>query len=206
MADDFITMQTRIARELNRSNMSEDIQAAINDAIVEGAGTRFYFNEMRGQSFETVIGQEYYDDLGITEVDTMWWLNGTSRWNLNTDNNIDMNNYALGTVPNGPPTEFSRYGQQFRLYPIPNTVFQMNVEGYGKLMPWPLVGDSDTNAWMTEGERYIRAVAKRIILTDRIRDFGEAKVQDAIADDQLAQLVNKTSLRIGTGILQPTTF
>lgn len=203
---DYITLQNRIARELRRSNMLADIQSAINDAISEGAMNRLYFNEVRGFGFNTAVGQEYYADLGFTEIDSLWWLNGASRWNMELLSNEDMNAMALGTAPNGPPTNFSRYGSQLRLFPIPNSIIPMNLEGYGKLTPWPLVNNGDTNNWLTEGERYIRAVAKRIVLQDVVKDMSEAALQDAIADDALAQLVTATTLRIGTGVLRSTSF
>jgi hypothetical protein len=208
MSGDFITMVNRIATELRRSNMSDAIKNAINDAIGEAAQNRFSLNEYLGYTFQTVIGQEYYDDLGIVEVDRkgFWWLNGTSRWNLWQSNNIDMNDYALGTTPNGPPTEYSRVAGQFRLYPIPNTIITMHLGGYGKLTPYPLVNDADTNNWMTQGERYIRALAKTKVLTDVIKDFQQAAVYEAVSESAKMDLFTITTQHSGTGELYPTQF
>jgi len=206
MAYDFGTMVARIARELRRSNITADIKAAINDAIIEASKTRFYLNEMIGYTFNTVPGQEYYPDLGLNEIDCMWWMNGSSRWNVELENNIDADNYATGTISGGQISSYSRYGMQLRLYPIPSTVITLNVSGFGKLAPWPLVADADTNNWMVEAERYIRALAKSILMKDVIRDFGEATAYEAIAADLKDDLLSITESRSATGQLQSTQF
>jgi hypothetical protein len=204
----FIETVTRIASELNRSNITADIKNAINDAIAEAATTRFYFNEMRGLTFNTVALQEYYPDLGIVEFDAVWYFQGVnSRRNVEEISNLDMDRWAEGSVIGGQLTEFSRYGQEIRLYPIPSTVQTIYMSGYGKLTPSPLVNDGDTNAWLTDGERYIRALAKRNVLQNKIRDFSEAAVQDAIANDYKDNLTEASALRaMGAGSMTPTQF
>lgn len=206
MPGDFITLATRITTELRRSNLLTEAKAAVNDAILEASGTRFWFNEMRGVTFLTVIGQEYYPDLGLTEIDVMWWLNGSSRWNVDLDNNLNADRSAAGNVNTGPLSIYSRHDVSLRLYPIPSTIITVNLEGYGRLTPNPLVNDADANAWTTEGERYIRALAKSILLKDVVRDYSEAAVFEAIADDYKTELISQTALRIGTGELQGTLF
>lgn len=201
---DFITMVSRIAAELRRSNITDQIKNAVNDAIDEAAKTRFYFNEMRGVTFNTVPGTEYYDDMGIVEIDAIYYTQNSNRYSLYLDNNLEAGNAGDGNAQSGPPDAYSRQGEQLRLYPIPNSILPVYLEGYGKLSPWPLVNDTDTNAWMTTGERYIRALAKSIVLKDVIRDYSEAAVLEAIADDQRDKLLSETTTRIGTGVLRPT--
>jgi hypothetical protein len=202
----FKQMRDRIAGDLRRSNLDTQIGNAINDAIAEAAKQRFYFNEMIGVSFPTVTGTEYYDDLGLTEIDAMYYLNGTTRYNLFERNQLDANDYADGNVQSGQLTDYARYGSKIRLYPIPTSVTTIYLDGYGKLTPTPLVLDGDSNAWLTEGELYIRALAKRNILRDVIRDYGEAKVLESVAEDYKAQLVEDTTLRSSTGTIRSTTF
>lgn len=204
MAGTFIDMVNRVAAELRRSNMTTEIKAAINDAISEAAKTRFYFNEMRAITFNTVIGQEYYPDLGLVEVDTFYYTQGGTRYNLWMDNNLDANERADGNQVSGQLSNFSRRGEEFRLYPLPSAIVPIFIEGYGKLTPYPLVNDADTNAWMTTGERLIRAKAKAILLKEVVRDYGEATVLEAIATDIQTLLEGETALRIGTGSVRPT--
>ena len=202
----FITMVNRVTTELRRSNLTTEAKAAINDAIAEAAETRFYFNEMRGVTFPTVIGQEYYDDQGLVEIDAAYYSLGGTRYNLITVLNTRVDNRASGNVITGRPDEISRFGGQLRFDPVPNLVTTITLDGYGKLDPYPLVLDADTNAWMTEGERFIRALAKRNLLRDVVRDYGEARVLDAIAEDYKTNLISQTNLKSGTGTLVPTSF
>lgn len=204
---DFITMVNRITTELRRSNLTTEAKAAVNDAIREAAKTRFWFNEVRTFSFPTVADQEYYDDVDATVIDSMWFLQGASRENIYPVNNDTLNEFVQGANPSQRPELFSRVGTSIRLYPIPNTVLTIYVEGGGsKLTPYPLVTDNATNAWMTHGELYIRALAKRNLLRDVINDLAQAQVMDAVAQDYKDDLMSETSERIGTGCLQPTQF
>jgi hypothetical protein len=197
---DFITMVNRIAVEIRRSNMIPEIKNAINDAIAEEAKYRLYLNEMRGITFDTVPGQEYYPDMGLVEIDSFYYYypNSTTRFSLYPHSQFAANidgNLTIG----GQITDYARYGEELRLYPVPNTVRAVYLDGFGKLTPWPLVNDTDTNAWMTTGERLIRASAKAILLKDVIRDYGEATALESIAADFRRSLEHETTMRSSSG-------
>lgn len=204
----FAETVTRVSSQLRRTDVSftESIKLAINDAIEEAARTRFYFNEVKNLSFATVAGTEYYDDLGIVEVDAIYYLNDASKRNLSRINNLDASNAMDGSPASGPPLEYSRQGTNFRLYPIPNTVMTIYLEGTSKLTPYPMINDADTNAWFTDGEQYIRALAKSIFLRDVVHDYSEAATLEAIAEDRKTILLDATSARFSTGTLAATQF
>lgn len=202
----FLVMQGRVASELRRSNLTTEIKTAINDAIFEASATRFYFNEMRGVSFATVAGTEYYSDQNLVDIDAMYYLQGTARRNVSVYNDAYATDEAEGGISSGQLISASRYGSSLRLYPIPSSVMTVYLEGYGRLTPYPMVNDADTNAWMTEGEKYIRALAKSYLLKDVIRDFGEATIYEALAEDRKNDLLETTAFRQGTGSIRPTQF
>lgn len=205
----FIEMVNRIAAELRRSNIPNDIKNAINDAIAEAAKTRFYFNEMH-RSFDTVPGVEYYDDMGLVELDDAWYYinnvpNGQKE-RLYVEGQLAANDYRIGNATGGQLQTISRYGGQVRIQPVPTSVITIYLDGYGKLDPTPLVADADTNAWLSEGERYIRALAKHVVLRDVVRDYGEATALEAIAEDYKDKLISDTNLRASTGCIRSTAF
>jgi hypothetical protein len=206
MAGTFLDMYTRITTELRRSNAVTDVKQAINDAIFEAAQERFYFNETTDTSFNTVNGQEFYPDLGLVELDAIWYFNGTSRYNLKLVNNNILDDAAEGNVLGGQLMYLSHTAGQFRLYPIPTLVTAVHVSGYGKLTPYPLVNDADTNAWMVDGELFIRALAKRNFFRDVVRDYGEARVYDTIAEDYKEILAQRTAIKSSTGTIRSTQF
>lgn len=205
----FITMVNRIAAELRRSNMTSDIKNAINDAITREAGERFYFNEVRGEadgySITTVGGTEYYGDLGFTEVDAMYYYIGQTRYNILPWNNLEANRIARGgPITTSQPVLYSRVAKKFRIWPKPTGVITIYVDGYGALTPSPLNLDADTNNWMTDGETLIRACAKAIILKDVIRDYAEAAVYEAIADDYRQDFMDTSTRTSATDQLTAT--
>lgn len=203
----FITMVNRIAAELVRSNITDQIKAAINDAVEEGAKNRFYFNEMRAVTFNTVAANEYYSDQGLVGIDMIYYWQGTTRMNMWEVNNIDADLRAQGNIiSSGQLDIWSRQGTDLRLFPVPTGIIAIYADGYGKLTPWPLTDDADTNNWMTYGERYIRALAKAVLYKDVIGDFGKATVFEAIAEDYRQSLDEETTERQATGTMQATQF
>lgn len=196
----------RIAGEIRRTTIEASIKDAINDAIRKAAVNRLYVNQVRGQTFVTVPGQEYYPDLGLEGIDAFYYYVGSSRYNVEVITNLRMDDLAFGNALGGQLMEYSRVGQSLRLYPIPSTIITLYLDGYGKLTPWPLVDGTDTSAWLSEGELYIRALAKFIVFRDTIRDYNEAAAYEAIAADELEDLMAKTAMRLGTGNIIPTEF
>ena len=201
---DFITMVNRIALELRRSNMTDQIKNAINDAIAEEAKYRLYINEMYGVPFQTAIGWASYPDLGVSEIDSMYYVLNGVRSEIYPGSQLAANRLAEGNVITGFPENYSRYGEQIIFDPVPNMVLDVYIDGYGKLDPWPLVADTATNAWMTTGERLIRASAKAILLKDIVRDYGEAAALEGIAADFRRALEHETTLRSTTNSVVST--
>lgn len=196
---------TRIATELRRSNLLSEAKISIVDAIDEASKTRFYFNEMR-ISFDTIAGEEYYDDLGLVELDAVYYMQGSARYNVEVINQIEMDDLASGSVSGGQLQSISRYQGRLRLYPIPSVIYTLNVDGYGRLLPDPLADDADTNEWLGAGENYIRALAKRNLTRDVVRDFGEARVWESVAEDYKQQLSEATATKMSTGNIRSTQF
>src|SRR5262245_63299 len=61
----YLAMQTRVAEELVRDDLANQIKNAINSAITSWEGTRFSFNERR-YLIQTVAQQEYYETIEPT--------------------------------------------------------------------------------------------------------------------------------------------
>src|SRR5262245_33892525 len=134
-------MVNRIATELRRSNITDSIKAAINDAIDEAAKTRFYFNEMH-TSFVTVPGTEYYNDLGLVELDDAWYFQNNvvdgQKMRLYDIGQAEMDNLRIGNALGGQMDNIARFGGQIRFAPIPTVAWTVYLDGYGKLTPAPL--------------------------------------------------------------------
>ncbi len=193
-------LKARIADELARSDLTAQIALAIDDAISEAATHRFWFNEVRGLTFPLTAGQEYYgnEDLSaLTEIDDLWLAVGSQRRNLRPASDISLDGLNDGMQSRGEPYLWSRYSDGFRFYPVPTQGYIVTVDGVTRFAP--LGDDANTNPWIVEGERYIRALAKRNLYAEVIRDADEAQTMDALARRYREELFAQTSDRIGTG-------
>lgn len=181
-------------------SLSDECGLAIQDAISEAAGNRFWFNELRGLTIPLIAGQEYYGspDFGYASIiDAIWFnRNGSQRQDVYVTNNDDMNRLNASSS-RGEPYRYSIYGDRLRISPIPQTATTLYIDGVSRLEP--LNSDEQSNAWTNEGERYIRALAKRNLLLDTIDEPDAAQAQDVAAERYKRDLLGQTSDRIGTG-------
>ncbi len=220
MADKtFGDMQARIVDEIQRADLSSQIQAKILQAISEYEQERFVFNE-QVFTMNTVNGQEYYPVstslLDINGNPLPAGSDGSTVELLEVDNatvlvtfqpyNVFPRSMAWidarqppSQIYKGIPYYYCIYNDQIRLYPIPNGVYTMHFDG---LFRFPnLVASNDTNAWMTEGQHLIRAQAKLLLYRDVLRDVGSAQIAESERDDALESLQRKSEAKLSSGTL-----
>lgn len=193
-------LKTRIADELARSDLTTEIGRAISDAIKEASTYRFWFMEVRGLTFNLVPGQDYYgspDLSAMIEIDDLWLTVNGQRRNLRKANDKDADCLADGTPPIGQPYMWTRYGDYVRFYPVPNQVMTATVDGSWRGLP--MENDTAWTYWTTEGERYIRALAKRNLFAEVIMDDDRAQTMDALAKRYREELISQTYDRVATG-------
>src|SRR5262245_472078 len=211
----FIIMQNRIADELVRDDLSSQIKNAINQAITTWEGERFLFNEAR-YLINTINGTEYYALNAPTLLTSAGAAVGTGEMVLEIDSiTCTVNNMpypltgrtqqwfdlytSLPTIYKGQPDSYAIFGNQLRLFPIPDKAYPLNISALARLAPTPLSADSDTNAWMTEGEPLIRHQSKMIIYRDVVRDAdGRAAAAEGIQEAEW-QLKRKMAAKAYTG-------
>lgn len=197
-------MADRIADELVRPDLrASHIPLAVNDAIKEAATNRFWFNEVRGLTFNTVPGQDIYTasdavDLSyLSRIDTLWLVINGQRWNALPTNALDIECWLEGqTTLTGEPAYFARYGGGIRLWMPPRGVWPVYIDGVTRFRD--LEDNSDTNAYLTDGERYIRALAKANLLEGVIRDFDQADRQWQLAEREKKNLLIETANQTAT--------
>ncbi len=192
-------LKARIADELARTDLTSQIALAIEDAITEAATHRFWFNEVTGINFPTIAGESHYGspDLdAMTEIDEIWFRPNGQRQMLRAVSDSVLDGYAQGNATSGQPYLYSRRGNGLRLYPTPDQGWTIHVDGSTRFPP--MLDDLDWNGWTREGERYIRALAKRELLANIIRDPDEALIQDQLAQRYRDELLSATYDRVAT--------
>lgn len=198
----FGAIKTRIADELVRPDLASQIALAVNDAIKEAASYRFWFNEVRGLTFPLVQGQSFYDSTTLAsipwlgKIDALWITVNGQRRNLTLASALTIDSWNEGSAMTGEPAYYARQANGLVFYMPPNAAYTVTIDGTTRFAE--LVNDSDDNAYLTEGEKYVRALAKAQVLEDVIRDFDEADRQWAMASRQRAILSAESGGRTAT--------
>lgn len=201
------TIGTRIADEINRSDLSSQINNAIQSALLELEGERYWFED-GSATITTVANQTFYalpGDLRDTDFTTALADGVTIReidgavCNFNNwfqplrPVTVDwIDTYQIPTYV-GQPYYYAFLGEQIRLAPTPSAAYQITIRGH--LSPATLSAASDTNVWTINGEPLLRARAKTILHRDVLRDAEE--MQFCLQAEEMARqaLNRKTGAR-----------
>lgn len=212
-------MQARIASELRRSNIDDQIASAITTAIDAYKHERFYFNETRTITFNTVDTQWQYDgdddaDLGnLLRIDYVHATIGDNVYSLSYIKPADLERLNSDGDFEGQPLNWSYYQGELWFYPIPNDVFAIRVGGViAKAAP---ASDSEAdNVWMVEAEKLIRCRAKYELYTHVLMDQIKAAIFNPDNDtgptaQAHKELLTRTNWLVNQGgsmCVEPTCF
>jgi hypothetical protein len=204
-------LQARIADDLARPDLTNQIANAINDAIAHYASTRFFFTETRTASFDTVAGQSYYssaDDADIPdmyEVDAAQITVSGNVYDLDRDDAVALEEMIGSSgAAQGDPLSWAWADQGMLLYPIPNAIRSIRmIGGIKRAAP---TDDTVGNVWMTEAFELIRCHAKLLLAVHVTNDSGLAERMGAAAAGAKARLERETSSKRATGRIMATAF
>ena len=223
-------LQSRIADDLARADLTNQISAAITDAITHFATTRFYFNEVaplqasspvNGVSTQVIMtkaGQYLYTGADLAaipaflELDDLFVTINQSRAIPLRRDDADLLLELISTVvTQGYPFSWAWMGQGILLYPIPNNVYPVSLTGAIKIAP-PTDPSDATNPWITEAFELVRCYAKGLLYAHVIRDPASAALMlggdgdGGLAGMARAKLERETSSKWATGRVRPTEF
>ena len=209
------TMKSRIAGELRRgSTIDAQIAAAITTAIDAYADDRWFFNEARTNTFNTVANQEFYSASDfpalalLVKIDYVTLLIGNTVFDLLPDIPVVMEGNSDNATAVGQPGWYLYYERRIRLYPVPATSdWPVRVAGVYRYAA-PATDDEANNFWMTEAERLIRSRAKYELATHVLRDLELAQIMTANTTEAFEQLKRKTNklTQHGNGRVMPMQF
>lgn len=188
----FGTVQTNIADYLNRTDLTTQIQVAINRAIASYSTHDFWFTQANPTTFNTIASQESYGTADgiptdLREITYLKMTVGTSFYRMkqrtiqfiedrNPNNNV------------GRPSDFCFWANKIYFNPIPSGVFTMTL--YYRKNYAALVNGADTNDFTntTEALNLIEAKALWWLNTYIIRDPVGAKENQEMEESALAIL------------------
>lgn len=194
----FATLKANIADDLNRSDLTTQINTRVLRAVGYYANKDFWFN--RGQATaSTVAGTEFYAlPTDFIAPYRMQLSDGTLKEPLTRVANqwLDAN---FETTAQARPQYFSILAEQFRLRDIPDAVYTMTLT-YRKALT-ALSGDSDTNAWTEDAEMLIHHRACWDIAAHIMGDQGRAQIHKASEMEELRCLMARNTEIVSSGRL-----
>ena len=213
-----LEVRTEIAEQMTRTLSDSLVNAAINDAIQLWEAERFVFNVKRFL-IQTVASQEYYDLSGsgllnadesatetgeeILEIDSITATLSNQPYQLSerTQGWFDRNT-ALASQYSGQPDSYTIYGNQLRVFPVPDAAYDLDISALARLGPNPLSADTDANAWLTEGKRLIREQAKLLLYKSPLRDTKGIQIAQSNVDEAYNSLVSKMGKKAKTKVIR----
>ena len=204
----YLDIITRIGDESLRSDMANQIKLCIQDAIAHYEVDRFWFNQFRDRVFTTVADQEFYGETdlsdipNILELDAVTLTVGSTRWPVTKAGYVEIEAWNVDAGSRGQPTHYSYWGQQIRLYPVPDATYQVRLSGLFKLPA--LVADTDANAWTNEAEDLVRHRAKSILYSQYLRDDANAARATVLEMAAQERLSATTARRLASGDIRPS--
>ncbi len=202
-------MRSKIADDLNRSDLSTQIDRAINRAITHYESEMFWFQETTG-TFSTIANQQSYgtaDSLpsDIKEINDPVKITITSTFlpDLKRISFAELLQKDIGAFAS-QPDEWAWYQAKMWFYPRPNAVWTVTLR-YQKSYT-ALSADADTNDWTTYAEDLIEAHACWDLYAHLLQDDKQASTFEARELRALKALQEKNRKLVSTGYIRPTTF
>lgn len=230
MAGTLGDMKARVAREIARADLTQQIADAINDAIGIYQTTRFRFNEtapdaltgISPKNFLTVAGQQIYtvadqpDIPTIQKLDYLLMQVGQTIFQLKREDPVVVKLYNQTNTMKGQPGWFAYEGNELIISAIPDQAYKIFIGGVF-IAPAPATDIELNNPWMIYGERLIRSRAKFEIATHVTRN---AKMAQTMSPDEPEdnggmigatyrehrRLRSETNLITGRGVIRSTQF
>ena len=208
----FADMISRIANEVARDDLSAEIANAVRSAIRHHENTRFWFNETRDITFSLSSSQEFYTATDIPqladliEIDAVTTTVSNNRYPLTRRGYDYLEEISTGQQYTSLPYDYAFYGEQLRIYPIPNGAYPCRISGHIRLSLTSTA--SGSIAWMNEAQDLIRLHAKKRLIAEVIRpdDLSELATLEALETNELASLARRSTKALASGRFRSTYF
>lgn len=174
----FGAIKTRIADELNRTDLTSQISLAVISAVEHYERERWWFEETIDATVSTTAAQNYVTNAIITTmaiIDKVQITVGSAKYTLTPISYDEWASQSTSTT-SGQPTEYAYYKDRLYLYPTPGSTYTLTISGVQRLTT--LSGSSDTNGFTNYCEELIRQRAKADVRCNVILD--EKAISEAV--------------------------
>jgi hypothetical protein len=191
----YTSLQNRIADDINRTDLTSQIQQCILLAIQHHKNERFWFNETSA-TLTATIGQAYVAaPSDILRIDHLY-ITISGR-------NIELMQEDLGSIlecrptTNGQPSAFCYHQNRFEFDRPCASAYSLPLYYVKELTA--LSSGSETNGWTTDGEDLIVFHAEKKLYANVIKDQAKAGVAAAQEREALTAMRSLARARTTTG-------
>ena len=189
------TLQSRIADDLNRADLTSQIQQNINLAIKHYRTERFWFNETSATAAATVGSAQVAAPLDILIIDRLYILiSGINIELLPMDLDAII---EFRPITNGRPRSFCYYRNQFELDRKCDQAYTLTLYYVKELTA--LSASGDANLWTTDCEDLIVFHAEKMLYANVIKDMQKAQAAAALEKEALTRIRSLGIARTTTG-------
>lgn len=194
MSLNYSDLQTLIADDLDRDDLTDQIRREIRRAISHYSSFRFGFNETT-RVVTTTTGQAYVTASlsDVISLDNLYITIGSRDVRM-TECPIEE---ILDERPtsNGTPYEYAWYANRLELDVPASGTFSLTALIHYELPE--LSNDTDQNGWTNEGQDLIRHRAEKILYKNVLKDSEKAVGSAALEKDSFNSLKAKNNRRSG---------
>lgn len=194
-------MITAIQQETRRNDADwpDRCRSEIERAVQHYQRERFWFNQTREITFNTVAAREFYDGTDHADIPNLLAISyatvrrGTELYELCLTTARDLDTLSLSD-PQQMPIWYSYFESKLRLWPIPDEIYPVRINALIRA-PFPASDAEADNHWMTDAEELIRSRAKRNLYLHHMGSRQRAEDMRAAEEEALASLRAETSRR-----------
>lgn len=188
-----LDLKTRIATELNRSDLTSVIADQVERSIEKYAGRRFWFNESSGTR-NTVAGTSTITaPTGLRVIDELFVTINGVKHPLCERSLADITDWLGQNTSAGQPTDYAYSDATITLFRTPDAIYTITAVGIFDLT---LSSDGDSNAWTEEAEDLIAYDAMERIARIKLRNSMLANEARQLRNDALNNLMGETARRL----------
>jgi hypothetical protein len=192
----FAAIKARIADDLNRTDLTSQIEAQVLAAIYFYRAERLPFTETTSTLTGTASQGYLTAPTDLVVVDKLYITSGTSNSEMvRRDINDIVEN--RDTTSTGTPYAYAYHQNRIELDCLCSDAFSFPIY-YIKALT-ALSGAGDTNGWTTDGEELIVNHAEKILYASVIKDETRAKVAQELERQALTTLRAMMNSRVATG-------
>lgn len=181
MAYDYAALQSRIADEMARTDLTSQIALEILTAIKHYEQQRFWFDEARATASTVAGTANLAVPTDLVDIDTLTITYNGHPYEL-TRRSWDWYRGIGGgdsSVTTAVPTAYAYYANELWFYPVPDDAYTLTIAYLKQLTA--LSTGADSNAWTTSGEELIRARAKAAVRINYLMDAGAMQEMQTFA-------------------------